>query len=210
MSCIPGEGPGASTEWQLLTYTYTGGEDGEFSIYRNGELLSSQKYDVKIDRLPVTDITATTATLNGELFTRDGKAACGVLFWGEEDFFQWYIFRHVYWDFKLDMGRVDPGKFHRKIDGLLPSTKYYFRYATQDAEAFKATIALRQEGILCEINFQEKSLKAQMRRANKKKARFVAIFGDEELKRGEVALRDMATSEQQNIKLSELAKEVKK
>ena len=138
MSCTPGEGPGASTEWQLLTYTYTGGEDGEFSIYRNGELLSRQKYDVKIDRLPVTDITATTATLNGELFTRDGKAACGVLFWGEEDFFQWYIFRHVYWDFTLDMGRVDPGKFHKNIDGLLPSTKYYFRYATQDADAFKA------------------------------------------------------------------------
>jgi len=139
MSYIPGEGPGGSNDWQLLTYTYTGGEDGEFRIYRDGELLSTQKYDVKITRLPVTDITATTAMFNGEMFTRDGKAAGGVLFWGEEDFFQWYQFRHVYWDFQLDMGRVDPGTFHRKIEGLLPGTQYYFRYAAQDSERFKAS-----------------------------------------------------------------------
>ena len=85
--------------------------------------------------------------------------------------------------------------------------------ATSDnayAEAFKTVITLRQDGILCEINFQEKSLKAQMRQANKKGARFTVIFGDDELKRGEVVLRNMKTSEQRNIKLSELAKEIKK
>ncbi len=76
-------------------------------------------------------------------------------------------------------------------------------------EAFKAVIPLRENGIFCEVNFQGRSLKSQMRQANKKEARFVAIFGDEELKRGEVALRDMKTSEQRNVKLSDLAKEVR-
>ncbi|MDD5680584.1 MAG: histidine--tRNA ligase [Candidatus Omnitrophica bacterium] len=76
-------------------------------------------------------------------------------------------------------------------------------------EAFKSTMALRREGISCEIDFQGRSLKAQMRQANKKNAAFVAIFGDEELKRGEVVLRDMKTKEQRNVKLSELAKAVK-
>jgi len=77
-------------------------------------------------------------------------------------------------------------------------------------EAFKAVISLRKDGILCEINFQERSLKSQMRQANKKGARFTAIFGGEELKRGEVVLRDMKTSEQRNVKLGGLADEVKK
>ena len=77
-------------------------------------------------------------------------------------------------------------------------------------EAFNAVIVLREGGISCEIDFQEKSLKAQMRQANKRGARFVAIFGDEELKRGEVVLRNMKTSEQRNIRIEELIKEIKK
>ncbi len=55
-----------------MTYVYTGGHDGKLSIYRNGELLSEHQYDVKIERRPTTDITATTATLNAELFSKSG------------------------------------------------------------------------------------------------------------------------------------------
>jgi histidyl-tRNA synthetase len=76
-------------------------------------------------------------------------------------------------------------------------------------EAFKAVIPLRESGLFCEVNYEPRSLKSQMRQANKKGARFVAIFGDEELKRGEVALRDMKTSEQCNIRLNELAGKIK-
>ena len=71
-------------------------------------------------------------------------------------------------------------------------------------EAFKTAMALRQMGISCEIDFQGRSLKAQMRQANKKSAAFTAIFGDEELKKSEVVLRDMKTAEQRNVKLSDL------
>jgi len=77
-------------------------------------------------------------------------------------------------------------------------------------EAFKSVIALRRQGIYCEMNMRDKSLKAQMREANRKKAAFTAIFGEEELGRGEVVLRSMKTSEQRNVKLSDLAKEVRK
>ena len=76
------------------------------------------------------------------------------------------------------------------------------------AEAFKTVIALREKGLFCDIDLQDKSLKAQMRQANKKRARFTAIFGEDELKRGEVVLRDMKTSEQKNVRLTELAEEV--
>ena len=70
---------------------------------------------------------------------------------------------------------------------------------------------LQDNGVICEINFDpNKSLKSQMNQANKKNAKCVVIFGDEEIKRGEVVLRNMDTSEQKNIKLSELEDIVKK
>jgi len=76
-------------------------------------------------------------------------------------------------------------------------------------EAFKNAVALRQKGVSCEIDLQGRSLKAQMRNANKRDATYVAIFGSEELKKNEVVLKDMKTSEQRNIKISDLAKVVK-
>ena len=78
------------------------------------------------------------------------------------------------------------------------------------AEAFKTVIALRESGIFCEINLQSRSLKSQMRQADKKNAQLVAIFGDEELARGEVVLRNMKTSRQWNVKLTKLEEEIKK
>jgi histidyl-tRNA synthetase len=78
-------------------------------------------------------------------------------------------------------------------------------------EAEKTVEPLRGEGIFCEMNFEPgKSLKSQMKHANKKNTKCVVIFGDEEIKRGEVILRNMDTSEQKNVKLSELVSVVKK
>jgi hypothetical protein len=118
MSWTPRGGPGGGKEWKLVTYTYTGGDDGVFSIYINGELMSEQKYDVKIERLPATDITATSATLNGELFTRDGADGCAMLMYGFDDWYNWYKRRHVYWDAIDRLETVKPGKFSHKLKGL--------------------------------------------------------------------------------------------
>jgi len=76
-------------------------------------------------------------------------------------------------------------------------------------EAFKAVSRLTEEGICCEMNFEERSLKSQMKQADRKKVSLVAIFGEDELKRGEVVLRNMSTSEQKNVRLSELAEKIK-
>ena len=48
-------------------------------------------------------------------------------------------------------------------------------------------------------------MKAQMKQANKFQAKKVIIFGEDELTRGAVTLRDMATSEQAEVALSDLA-----
>ncbi|MDP3789972.1 MAG: ATP phosphoribosyltransferase regulatory subunit, partial [Candidatus Omnitrophota bacterium] len=76
-------------------------------------------------------------------------------------------------------------------------------------EAFKNAVALRQKGVSCDIDLQGRSLKSQMRNADKRDAAFVAIFGSEELKNGEVVLKDMKTSEQKNVKINELESLVK-
>ena len=68
---------------------------------------------------------------------------------------------------------------------------------------------IRKAGIIADTDYEEKSLKAAMRKANDLQARFVAILGDDELKDGVIALKDMAQSIQDKVKISELIHKLK-
>ena len=70
--------------------------------------------------------------------------------------------------------------------------------------AFPTIHRLRQQGIGVEIEAEARSLKSQMRRADKLKARSVVILGDDELAKGQAVLRDMATKQQQEVSLNNL------
>jgi histidyl-tRNA synthetase len=63
---------------------------------------------------------------------------------------------------------------------------------------------LRIAGKRVYLDFDARSLKSQMRLADKLKAKSVLIIGEEELKTGSFVLRDMATKEQRNITEGEL------
>jgi histidyl-tRNA synthetase len=63
---------------------------------------------------------------------------------------------------------------------------------------------LRKAGKRVYLDFDGRSLKSQMRLADKLGAQAVIIIGEDELKSGTVVLRDMATKEQRNIKEEEL------
>jgi histidyl-tRNA synthetase len=63
---------------------------------------------------------------------------------------------------------------------------------------------LREKGKRVYIDFEARSLKSQMRLADKLKAESVIIIGDEELKSGLLVLRDMSTKEQKTIREEEL------
>ena len=54
------------------------------------------------------------------------------------------------------------------------------------------------------LDFDPRSLKSQMRLADKLQAKSVIILGEEELKSGTLVVRDMATKEQRNIREEEL------
>ncbi len=103
-----------------------------------------------------------------------------------------------------------------KADGvhpIAPVTRPEVFLATMGDDAHKAGVALlgelRREGVSAEMSYGARSLKAQMKQANKSGARLALLLGDDELARGEATLRWLATSEQQPIGLRDLARSLK-
>ncbi|MFH1624987.1 MAG: histidine--tRNA ligase [Pseudomonadota bacterium] len=75
-------------------------------------------------------------------------------------------------------------------------------------EALQLANRLRLKGIKTEMDYEESSLKSQMRWANKLKTKFVIIIGDEELAKGSVILRDMKDQRQEEVELERVIEEV--
>ena len=81
---------------------------------------------------------------------------------------------------------------------LAPMGDAAFEYATLLARR------LRARGKRVYLDFDGRSLKSQMRLADKLKAKSVLIIGDDELKSGTLVQRDMATKEQRNVREEDL------
>jgi histidyl-tRNA synthetase len=60
------------------------------------------------------------------------------------------------------------------------------------------------------MDFSGKSLKSQMKRADRLGASYVLIVGDKELEEGTAALRNMATKEQASVSLDNVVENLKK
>ena len=70
--------------------------------------------------------------------------------------------------------------------------------------AQKAVYQLREKGIYAECDIVGRSLKSQMKYADKTGAEYTVILGDNEIETGKAVLRNMKTSEQTEIKLDEI------
>ena len=98
--------------------------------------------------------------------------------------------------------------------GLLPSEHDavdVFVVALGDAaklSAFRLMQEVRAAKLSAAMDFAGRSMKAQMKQANKKNARFVAILGEDEVREGIVALKDMKTSEQKKVAWKDLIPEL--
>jgi histidyl-tRNA synthetase len=75
--------------------------------------------------------------------------------------------------------------------------------------AFEWTCRLGLIGICAETDFSNKSLKSQMKRADRLGASYVLIVGDKELEEGSAILRNMATKEQTSISLDNVIEGIK-
>ncbi len=71
--------------------------------------------------------------------------------------------------------------------------------ATGRDKALLLQRALRQAGLRVLMEHEPKGLKAQLKRADKLGARFVVILGEDELARGVWTVRDMKSSQQQDV-----------
>lgn len=68
---------------------------------------------------------------------------------------------------------------------------------------------LRQAGLWVELDYMSKSLKSQMRKADRCQCPYVGILGLEELKKGIIVLRNMITKEQEEVFLKDFLQKFK-
>ncbi len=76
------------------------------------------------------------------------------------------------------------------------------------AAAFKVLCDLRKSGYIADMDFMDRSLKAQMKLANKFSAQYAVIIGDDEVATNSAVLKNMQTGEQQQINFDELLKKL--
>ncbi len=95
-------------------------------------------------------------------------------------------------------------RLHERSENGGPAVYFAWIGAQARDWAFPVVHRLRQQGIGVEIEAEARSLKSQMRRADKLKARSVVILGDDELAKGQAVLRDMTNKQQEEISLDNL------
>ena len=76
-------------------------------------------------------------------------------------------------------------------------------------KSFKILKDLRTNHISADKDHLDRSVKAQFKYSDKINAKFTIVIGDDELDNDSATLKNMSTSEQTTIKLSEIVKELK-
>ncbi|MCF6179793.1 MAG: histidine--tRNA ligase [Geopsychrobacter sp.] len=107
--------------------------------------------------------------------------------------------------FAIGIERLVLMKGGEKVQASRPDI---FFAAMGEAAAEKSFILMSQlqrAGIHAEMDYHGRSLKSQMRRANKLAARYTLILGDQELESGEAELKNMDQSSQEKVQLNDLA-----
>lgn len=82
----------------------------------------------------------------------------------------------------------------------------YVAYLGRDSQkfAFNIVFSLRKRMIPCEVELLNRSLKSQMKEADRQGAKFVIIIGEDELKNSKCTVRNMKSGEQFEVELSKI------
>ncbi len=73
----------------------------------------------------------------------------------------------------------------------------------------KLVYDLRNEGVCAERDYLERSVKAQMKYANKTGARFSGVIGDDDIEKGSVSVKNMENGESADVPFGEIAAFIK-
>ena len=95
--------------------------------------------------------------------------------------------------------KQNPDEYNKRTD-------LYIAYLDNKFENFamKTAFELRQKGVFVEVDYNDKSLKSKLKRANKLQAKYTMIIGEEEYERGKVKIRNMETSTEQEINIDKI------
>lgn len=92
--------------------------------------------------------------------------------------------------------------------GFQKETDVFIAHLGSEAKraAFLLAYELRKNGVFIDIDYEDKSLKSQLKRADKLGVKYTIIIGDQELSRGKVKVRDMRKSLEEEMKLENIKK----
>lgn len=72
-------------------------------------------------------------------------------------------------------------------------------------KALNIAHTLRSKGVSCDVDHMGRSIKAQFKYAGKINVGYVAVLGESELEKGVVSVKNMSTSEQEEVKIENIA-----
>jgi histidyl-tRNA synthetase len=78
------------------------------------------------------------------------------------------------------------------------------------AEGFGMVSRLRERGVRAVTDYDQKSLKAQFREADKQGCRLIAVLGERELKQRAIAVKDLEQGGQETVPLDAFVEELAK
>ncbi|WP_346677703.1 histidine--tRNA ligase [uncultured Brachyspira sp.] len=85
---------------------------------------------------------------------------------------------------------------------------FVIAFKETEKEILKVMQELRASNISCDCDFSVKSIKNQFKSANKRNSKFALILGEDELKRNSCKLKNMDTSEEKEIPLNEIYRNI--
>jgi len=93
-----------------------------------------------------------------------------------------------------------------------PSIDVYLVRIGDELESFVSELAekLRKENLSVDFDYLQRSVKAQMREANKVNAKYTLFIGGDEYKEGKINLKNMSTGEEEKISLEQIREFVAK
>ena len=95
--------------------------------------------------------------------------------------------------------KAQPQGFQKEVDVFIAHLGEEARKA-----AFPLASELREKGVSTETEYGEKSLKSQLKRADKLGVNYTFIIGEEELNRGIVKVRNMKESTEEDLKIDDI------
>jgi len=82
--------------------------------------------------------------------------------------------------------------------------------AAYQSYAFSLVSQLRANGLSADMSYAGGSIKSQMNKANKTGAHFALILGEEEIKHGTIAIKDMKLSTQETVDIRDIIDSIRK